>query len=131
ETYEFVVDYIAHPGRGAGQGSLGDGGKGLYFIDPEGTDPYRPTQIWTQGQAQSNRRWFPTWDYPNDRHEIEIALTVPDSMRTAANGALVEQTDLGDGMRHDRWRMSGDHASYLTAIVAGDFATVRDSVESI
>ena len=131
ETYEFVVDYIAHPGRGAGQGSLGDGGKGLYFIDPEGTDPYRPTQIWTQGQAQSNRRWFPTWDYPNDRHEIEIALTVPDSMRTAANGALVEQTDLGDGMRRDRWRMSGDHASYLTAIVAGDFATVRDSVESI
>lgn len=57
-------------------------------------------------------------------------MTVPDSMRTAANGALVEQTDLGNGMRRDRWRMTGDHASYLNAIVVGDFATVRDSVES-
>lgn len=130
ETAEFVVDYIAHPGRGAGQGSLGDGGRGLYFIDPTGADPYRPTQIWTQGQAESNRRWFPTWDYPNDRHEIEIALTVPDSLVTAANGALVEQTGLGNGLRRDRWRMTGDHVSYLTAFVVGDFATVRDSVES-
>ena len=130
ETYAFVVDYIAHPGQGAGEGGLGDGGDGLYFIDPTGTDPYRPTQIWTQGQAEGNRRWFPTWDYPNDRQAFEIALTVPDSMRTAANGALVEQTELEDGLRRDRWVLTGDQVAYLAAVVVGDFATVRDTVES-
>ena len=130
ESYEFVVDYIAHPTRGAGQGSLGDGGKGLYFIDPTGADPYRPTQIWTQGQTESNRRWFPTWDYPNDRMAFEVSLTVPDSMRTAANGTLAEQTDLGNGMRRDRWALAGDLPAYLASVVVGDFATVRDSVVS-
>ncbi len=130
-AYTFVVDYVAHPTRGAGQGSLGDGGTGLYFIDPAGTDPYRPTQIWTQGQAESNRRWFPTWDYPNDRMAFEITMTVPDSLVTASNGALVEQTPMPNGLRRDRWVLSGDQPAYLGAVAAGDFAIVRDSVASI
>ncbi len=129
-TYTFVVEYVAHPTRGAGQGSLGDGGTGLYFIDPTGADPYRPTQIWTQGQAESNRRWFPTWDYPNDRMAFEITITVPDSLVTASNGALVEQTPLADGMRRDHWVLTGDQASYLAAVGAGPFTVVRDSVMS-
>ncbi|MEP0545783.1 MAG: M1 family aminopeptidase [Rhodothermales bacterium] len=129
-AYTFVVDYVAHPTRGAGQGSLGDGGKGLYFIDPMGTDPYRPTQIWTQGQAESNRRWFPTWDYPNDRMAFEITMTVPDSLVTASNGALVEQTPMPNGLRRDRWALSGDQPAYLAAVAAGAFAVVRDSVVS-
>lgn len=130
ETYEFVVDYIAQPGRVTGKGGIDSGGKGLYFIDPSGTDPYRPTQIWTQGSAEDNRRWFPTWDYPNDRQAYEITLTVPDSMRTVSNGALVEKTALEDGMRRDRWVLAGDQVAYLAAVVVGDFATVRDTVES-
>ncbi len=132
ETYTFVVDYIAHPGRGADQGGVSakKGGKGVYFIDAAGTDPYRPTQLWTQGEAQDNRRWFPTWDYPNDRQAFEIALTVPDSMQTFSNGALVEQTDVEGGLRRDRWVLSGDQVSYLAAFAAGDFAAVRDSVVS-
>ncbi len=130
-TYTFEIEYVAHPTRGAGQGSLGDGGSGLYFIDPTGEDPGRPTQIWTQGQAESNRRWFPTWDYPNDRMGFEIAMTVPDSLVTAANGALVEQTDLDDGMRRDRYVMTGDQPAYLAAVAAGPFIVVRDSVMSV
>ncbi len=129
-AYTFEIDYVAHPTRGAGQGALGDGGSGLYFIDPTGADPGRPTQLWTQGQAESNRRWFPTWDYPNDRMAFDITLTVPDSLVTASNGALVEQTDLGDGTRRDRWVMTGDQAAYLAAVAAGPFAVVRDSVQS-
>ncbi len=128
-AYVFEIDYVAHPTL-AGQGSLGDGGSGLYFIDPTGADPGRPTQIWTQGQAESNRRWFPTWDYPNDRMGFEITLTVPDSLVTAANGMLAEQTDLGDGMRRDRWVLAGDQPAYLAAVAAGPFAVVRDSVRS-
>ena len=129
-TYVFEIDYVAHPTRGAGQGSLGDGGKGLYFIDPSGADPYRPTQLWTQGQAESNRRWFPTWDYPNDRMAFEIALTVPDSLVTAANGALVEQTPAGDDLRRDRWVLDGDQPAYLAALAAGPYTIVRDSLVS-
>ncbi|MEM1043097.1 MAG: M1 family aminopeptidase [Bacteroidota bacterium] len=129
-VYTFEIDYLARPTL-AGQGALGDGGSGLYFIDPSGTDPGRPTQLWTQGQAESNRRWFPTWDYPNDRMGFEISMTVPDSLVTAANGALVEQTDLGSGMRRDRYVLEGDQVAYLAAVAAGPFAVVRDSVMSV
>ena len=61
---------------------------------------------------------------------FEITMTVPDSLVTASNGALVEQTDLGDGMRRDRWVLSGDQPAYLAAVAAGNFAVVTDSVVS-
>ncbi|MEN8128448.1 MAG: hypothetical protein ABFR90_11705, partial [Planctomycetota bacterium] len=32
----------------------------LYFIDPDETDPDKPTQIWTQGETESSSCWFPT-----------------------------------------------------------------------
>lgn len=130
-TYEFEIRYVAHPARGAGRGGLGEGGRGFYFIDPTGTDPFRPTQIWTQGQSSSNRRWFPTWDYPNDRMTFEIALTVPDSLRTFANGELVEQAPLAGGLRRDRWVLDQTQPAYLAAVAVGPWAVVEDSVRSI
>lgn len=130
-TYEFEIRYLAHPARGAGEGGLGEGGRGFYFIDPTGTDPARPTQIWTQGQSSSNRRWFPTWDYPNDRMSFEIALTVPDSLRTFANGELLGQAPAGEGLRRDRWALAHSQPAYLAAVAAGSWAVVEDSVQSI
>ncbi|HLA63820.1 MAG TPA: M1 family aminopeptidase, partial [Rhodothermales bacterium] len=102
-------------------------GHGMYFIDADGTDPYRPTQIWTQGETEDNRRWFPTWDYPNDKMTFEIAVTVPDSFRTFSNGALAGSEDLPRGLRRDRWVMNDTPmTAYLAAVVAGDFAVVND-----
>ncbi|MDX1531023.1 MAG: M1 family aminopeptidase, partial [Rhodothermales bacterium] len=131
EEYEFVVDYTAYPARGAGPGGLGEGGQGFYFIDPSGADPFRPTQLWTQGQSISNRRWFPTWDYPNDRMGFRIALTVPDSLVAFANGRLVEEREAGPGERTSVYVLDGNQPAYLAAVAAGPYTVVRDSVESV
>ncbi|NNF56871.1 MAG: M1 family metallopeptidase, partial [Rhodothermaceae bacterium] len=127
EALRLRITYTAHPMETAGQSGLSFSGFGLYFIDPEGTDPFRPTQLWTQGQTEDNRRWYPTWDYPNDKATLDVTLTVPDSMQTFGNGTLVESTPAGEGLRRDRWVLDTEpQASYLTAFVVGDFAVVED-----
>jgi aminopeptidase N len=128
DTLTVHVAYTAHPMETAGQSGLSFSGFGLYFIDPEGSDPFRPTQVWTQGQTEDSRRWFPTWDYPHDKMRFEIAATVPDAMATFSNGTLVESVQIaGEGLRKDTWRLEPyPQAAYLAALVAGDFAAVED-----
>ncbi len=128
DTVRLEIAYTAHPMAGE-EGAL-FGGRGMYFIDPAGTDPYRPTQIWTQGQTEDSRRWYPTWDYPNDKMTFEISVTVPDSMQTFSNGLLASSESAGGGLRRDNWVLEGPPmASYLAAVVAGEFAVVTDQYQ--
>ncbi len=127
EALRVRIDYTAHPMETSGQSGLSFSGYGLYFIDPVGDDPFRPTQLWTQGQTEDNHRWFPTWDYPDDKQTFDIALTVPEDMKTFGNGEMVESATVGAGMRRDRWVLESlPTSSYLAAFVVGDFAAVED-----
>lgn len=127
EALRIQIDYTAHPMETSGQSGLSFSGYGLYFIDPVEDDPFRHTQIWTQGQTENNRRWFPTWDYPDDKQTFDIALTVPESMMTFGNGTMVESAPSGPGMRRDRWVLDEyPTSSYLAAFVVGEFAAVED-----
>lgn len=120
DTVRVTIAYAATP--------MAAGNKlGMVFVDGAGTDPAEPTQVWTLGQPEDNAYWFPTWDYPNDFSTYEIALTVPGNFTTVANGTLVEQTSLGKNLRRDRWVLDAPHASYLTSVVAGEYATIKDT----
>lgn len=100
--------------------------RGLYFINPDGTDPTRPTQIWTLGQPEDNSFWLPTIDHPAERATSEFWITVPDSMTTISNGFLISAvTDPESGLRTDYWRMDQPHAPYLFALAAGVFASTE------
>ena len=41
--------------------------KCLYFILPDKNYPQQPKEVWTQGEAEDTRYYFPLYDYPNDR----------------------------------------------------------------
>src|SRR5664280_2056936 len=65
ENYTVFIDYIAKPNDIRAEGSAAIlSAKGLYFINPLGNDKNKPTQIWTQGETESNSGWFPTIDKP-------------------------------------------------------------------
>ncbi len=119
---EVQIDYVAHPMRNGQK-------MGMVFVDGQGDDPSRPTQVWTLGQPEDNQFWFPGWDYPNDRMTFDIALTVPQQFSTVANGDLVEQRAIGDNMRRDRWVLNKPHVSYLTGFAAGEFAAVVENYQ--
>ena len=128
EKYTVHIDYTAKPDEfGEKMGEKMLGAKGLYFINPKGTDKDKPVQIWTQGETESSSVWFPTIDKTNQKTTQEITMTVPSKYVTLSNGRLVSQKKNADGTRSDHWKMELPHAPYLFFMGVGDFAVVKDS----
>lgn len=131
-NYTIYINYTARPEEVKEQGSQAiKDAKGIYFINADGKDPDKPTQVWTQGETESNSVWFPTIDKPNQKSTQEIYLTVPDRFTTLSNGLLREQVKNNDGTRTDYWKMNLPHAPYLFFIAIGDFAIVKDQWKEI
>ncbi|MCK4578938.1 MAG: hypothetical protein KAU50_09115, partial [Candidatus Marinimicrobia bacterium] len=38
---------------------------GLYFVKPDEGYPDKPLQVWSQGEQEESRYWFPCYDFPN------------------------------------------------------------------
>ena len=128
EDYTLYIKYTARPNEVKQQGSAAiSDAKGIYFINPRGEDPDKPTQIWTQGETVASSCWFPTIDEPNQKTSQEISLTVQDKYVTLSNGKLEKQTKNADGTRTDYWNFTKKHAPYLFFVGVGDFTVVKDS----
>ena len=128
EKYTLYIDYISKPNEfnAVGSAAITDA-KGLYFINPKGIEKNKPTQIWTQGETESNSVWMVTIDKSNQKSTSEISMTVPDKYVTLSNGLLTSQKKNTDGTRTDNWKMDLPHAPYLFFMGVGDFAIVKDS----
>jgi aminopeptidase N len=132
EKYTVFIDYKAKPNdhKSAGSNAIQDD-KGLYFINPLGTDSDKPKEIWTQGETESNSNWFPTFDKPNFKCTEEIYITVDKKYTTLSNGVLVSQKENGNGTRTDYWKMDLPHSTYLFMMCIGDFIITKDHWKDI
>jgi len=127
ESYIVYIDYTAKPDELKVKGSAAiNDAKGLYFINPDGQDPNKPIQIWTQGETEASSAWFPTIDKNNQKTTQEISMTVDKKYVTLSNGKLIKQKENADGTRTDTWKMDLPHAPYLFMMAVGDFAIVKD-----
>ncbi len=132
DKYTLVIDYTAKPNElptGGSEAITSD--KGLYFINADGTEPNKPKQIWTQGETESNSRWFPTIDSPNERCTEEIYLTVEQKYVTLSNGTLQYSKMNKDGTRTDYWKQDQPHAPYLFMIAVGEHTVVKDKWQNV
>ena len=131
EPYTLYLKYTARPEKVIEKGSTAiTSAKGLYFINPTGENPSKPTQIWTQGETEANSCWFPTIDSPNQKTSQEIYITVPNRFKTLSNGKLISQVK--DGLnRTDYWKFDQKHAPYLFFIGVGEYEVVEDSYKNI
>ena len=121
------IDYIAKPNdlpEGGSQAITKD--KGLYFINPLGSDSSLPRQIWTQGETEAASCWFPTLDTPNEKCTQEIAITIEKNFKTLSNGVLVSSKMQAGGFRTDFWEMKLPHSPYLFMMAIGEYAIVKD-----
>ncbi len=127
EKYTVYIKYTAKPNdyKANGSAAITDA-KGLYFINPLGTDASKPTQIWTQGETEGTSVWIPTIDKPNQKCTQEFNLIVPNKYVSLSNGLLVKQIDNKNGTRLDVWKMDQPHSPYLFFIGIGDYAIVKD-----
>ena len=113
EEFTVYIKYTAQPEKVYQKASKSiEAAKGLYFINADGSDKKKPTQIWTKGETEASSCWFPTIDAPNQKTTQEIYITVPNKFVTLSNGALINQTKNGNN-RTDYWKMDQKHAPYL------------------
>jgi aminopeptidase N len=127
EQYSVYIEYTAKPDELRLKGSLAiSGAKGLYFINPDGTEKDKPIQVWTQGETEGASAWFPTIDQTEQKTTDEIAMTVPAKYVTLSNGRMVSQKINGDGTRTDTWKMDLPHSPYLFMMAVGDFKIYHD-----
>ena len=128
ESYTIYIDYTSKPNNLKVKGSAAiNDAKGLYFINPDGTEKDKPIEIWTQGETESSSAWFPTIDKPNQKCTDEISMTVQSKYVTLSNGKLVSQKPNADGTRTDTWKMDQPHSVYLFMMAVGDFKIYHDT----
>ncbi len=125
------INYTSKPNEGDYSYDLVNDKKGLYFINPQGLEKGKPTQIWTHGETESNSRWFPTIDAPNQKSTQEIYITVDNKYTTLSNGKLIYSKSNPDSTRTDYWKMDKPHAPYLFMIAVGKFHVVEDNWNGI
>jgi aminopeptidase N len=131
EEFTIYIKYTARPEKVAQKGSAAiTSAKGLYFINADGYDKNKPTQIWTQGETEASSCWFPTIDTPNQKTTQEIYITVPKRFVTLSNGKLVDQVVNGSN-RTDYWKMDKKHAPYLFFMGVGEYEIIKDSYNNI
>lgn len=93
--------------------------KGLWFVG--GRDGV-PTHVFTQGECEDARWWFPCLDYPAERATSELVIDVPENWTTVAAGERID-TRIEGGRRIDTWRTYTSHPAYLETLVAGELVT--------
>ncbi len=125
---EYKTNYVNKAEDGT---SIGSFGRGLRFIKPSADQPNKPRQIWSQGESEFNRYWFPSYDSPNDFRTQDLRATVAKPFFVVSNGKLVETKDNGDGTRTFHWVMDQPFSNYLSSIVVSETRPVEQKFEDV
>jgi len=99
--------------------------RGIYFIQPDKHYPDKPVQVWTQGEDEDSRFWFPCFDYPGQLSTSEIRVRIPKPLIAVSNGELMDIIEDGD-QRIYHWSQQQVHPTYLMTLAVSDFAVVAD-----
>ncbi len=127
ENLAVKVDYrTSYVNTADADTAIGSFGRGLRFIKPTADEPNKPRQIWSQGETEFNRYWFPSYDTPNDFRTSELRATVEKPYTVVSNGKLLEVKDNGDNTRTFHWKMDTPYANYLTSIVVGEYTEIKN-----
>jgi aminopeptidase N len=99
---------------------------GLHFIGPDRGYPDKPRQVWTQGEDEFARYWFPCHDAPHDRTTTEMIVRVPRGFTAISNGRLVRKAARGrEALFH--WKQEIPHATYLVTLAVGEFSEIKET----
>ena len=99
---------------------------GLFFYKPSADAPDVPYQVWSQGESEGNRWWFPCVDHPSERAATSLTAHVAKGLTVISNGELLEKTE---GEEWDTWRFeqTREHTAYLVSLIVGTFDVERDT----
>jgi aminopeptidase N len=91
---------------------------------------YRSSGTWcTQCEPEGFRRITYYLDRPDVLAPFKVRMSAPKALAPVllANGNLVDQGDMGDGLHYAVWEDPFLKPAYLFALVAGDLGSIKDS----
>jgi aminopeptidase N len=99
-------------------------GEGLHrFVDPVDKLVY----LYTQFEVPDARRVFTTFEQPDLKGEFTFHVTAPSHWQVVSNSPTPEPVDLGMGRAVWHFAPTPRMSTYITALVAGDYAVIRDT----
>jgi len=104
--------------------------RGLYFIQSDENYPDKPVQVWTQGEDEDSRFWFPCFDYPGQLATSEIRVQIPKPLIAVSNGELIQLEDKETEQIY-HWSQKQIHPTYLMTLAVGNFAELTDHYQEI
>jgi aminopeptidase N len=107
--------------------------KGVYFVEAESENgrEVHSEQIWTQGEADEARHWFPSFDFPSDKATFEQFITANDGETVIGNGEVLETAKAPDGKVIHHFRMNVPSPTYLLSFVIGKYIRVDDKYRDV
>jgi aminopeptidase N len=102
--------------------------KGVYFVDAqtEAQTINHSAQIWSQGEAEEARYWFPSFDFPSDKATTEEFITAQPDETVVGNGEFLGKADNGNGTATWHYKMPVAHSTYLVSFVIGKYVRIDD-----
>ena len=97
---------------------------GIYFTKPDNAYPKRFKTVWTQGQDEDSKYYFPCFDQPNFKQTTEVKLHLPKGMFGLSNGRLIKKSESHkESFFH--YKLEIPYSTYLLSIVAGEFSEYK------
>ncbi|HHU10728.1 MAG TPA: aminopeptidase N [Intrasporangiaceae bacterium] len=107
-------------------------GEGLHrFVDPVDQEVY----LYSQFEVPDSRRMYPVFEQPDLKATFRFTVTAPAHWQVVSNSPTPEPEPLegdGSGTATAVWRFAPTQrmSSYITALVAGPYDVVRDTLTS-
>jgi aminopeptidase N len=102
-------------------------GEGLHrFVDPVDDEVY----LYSQFEVADCRRMFAVFEQPDLKATYAFTITAPSHWQVVSNSPTPEPTPVRDGVATWAFAPTPRMSCYITALVAGPYAVVRDEVQS-
>ncbi|MCG6567160.1 aminopeptidase N [Tessaracoccus sp. ZS01] len=100
-------------------------GEGLHrFVDPADDAVY----LYTQFETADARRMFANAEQPDQKATFQLTVLAPSEWVVFTNSARVEPHDIGDGFGRFEHEPTPPVATYITALVCGEFHVVEGAI---
>lgn len=129
---EIEIDYHTNYINESDPNNLGGSyGKGIRFFQPTQSNPIKIKQLWSNGEPEGNKYWYPCLESLLDLRTTELIATVEDKLTVISNGKLMEARSEGNGTKTFHYKTEIAYPNYLTNIIVGEYVNIQQHFQAI
>ncbi|MCD4817752.1 MAG: T9SS type A sorting domain-containing protein [Candidatus Cloacimonetes bacterium] len=87
--------------------------------------------VFTISDPNASRYWWPCYDHPWDKAEVDLHITIRDDWLVGCNGIRANIHDNFDGTKTHHWLGENPMATYLVSVTAKNFVELNDEYNGI